>query len=360
MLIRPLARSSFAASLLTALVGLGACSSSGGGTTDGGDGTLPPLASGTATISGASEPGYVNGPRGTARFSNPVNTAVGPDGMVYVADFNNNRIRAVDPETGDAETAVEVAGFRRPFGMLFSGSTLYVTTDDDSKGRHGLMTGSLWRVDVVAGTATLIVEDIGRPRGLAMLPDGHLAMSDYVHHVIESVDVTSGAITILAGTFDQKGMVDAKGAAARFSTPYGMVFTGGHLLVADFDNNLIRSVELDGTVTTVSGSSGGGYADGALGDAKYSKPQGMAITQDGTIFLTDLGNYRVRRIADTTVQTVSGDGTAGWLDSADSLTAQLYGLEGLSVTADGKRVFVADGGRGEMVPYNRIRRISFE
>jgi hypothetical protein len=65
----------------------------------------------------------------------------------------------------------------------------------------------------------------------------------------------------------------------------------------------------------------------------------------------------VRKLAGGTVETVAGNGTAGYADSDDPLAAQLYGLEGLGVTPDGSTVFVADGGRGEAVPYNRVRSV---
>src|SRR5438034_6500146 len=44
---------------------------------------VPP---GVSTLAGDAEPGFVDGPATTARFDNPVNVAVGPDGLVYVAD----------------------------------------------------------------------------------------------------------------------------------------------------------------------------------------------------------------------------------------------------------------------------------
>ena len=75
------------------------------------------------------------------------------------------------------------------------------------------------------------------------------------------------------------------------------------------------------------------------------------------MFIADADNFRVRRMKGGVIDTVAGNGTAGYHDDDDRLEAELYGLEGIAVSPDGKTVFVADGGRGEAVPYNRVRSI---
>jgi DNA-binding beta-propeller fold protein YncE len=155
-------------------------------------------------------------------------------------------------------------------------------------------------------------------------------------------------------------MADGPGAAARFSGPYYLVVRGdGKLVVTDFDNNRLRLVGLDGTTTTLSGAQAG-FADGPLAQARYSHPQALSEAQNGDIYLTDLGNFRVRRISGDTVQTVAGDGKGGWADNDNPLAAEFYGLEGLSVVPDGSMVYVADGNRGDPVPFNRVRQVKLK
>ena len=343
---------------MSLMIGLVGCATNSGGddAMTGGD-DAPAFTNGVSTLSGAAEPGFVDGPRGSARFANPVNVVFGPDGMLYVADFDNNKLRVVDPETGQTSTVIAQPNFARPFGMAFGADQiLYVTTDNDETGGHSLMmSGSVWRVDVHAKTATVIVSKIGRPRGIAVLPDGRLALSDYQHHVIQILDPESGALTPLAGTWDVKGMVD--GAGSKFSTPYGIALSGGKLVVADFDNNRLRLVGLDGNVETLAGVGISGFLDGAMTAARFSNPQAVAVAANGDIYVTDLGNYRIRRIHGDAVETVAGNGKGGFLDSDDRLAAELFGLEGMSLEPDGSVLFVADGGRGEPVPYNRVRSI---
>jgi hypothetical protein len=59
----------------------------------------------------------------------------------------------------------------------------------------------------------------------------------------------------------------------------------------------------------------------------------------------------------STVTTVAGNGTGGAKDSENPAEAQFYGLEGVCATGDGKVIYVADGTRGEAMPYNRLRII---
>lgn len=326
---------------------------------DGGGGDdVPPFTDGVSTLSGAAEAGYVDGPRGQARFANPVNVVLGSNGAVYVADFDNGMIRAVDATDGTTSTVIAIDNFMRPFGMAFaSDGTLYVSTDRDPKGMQGPMTGTIWRVNIAARTATPLAIGIGRPRGLAVLPDGGIAATDYVHHVINRIDPRSGAVTLIAGAWDVMGQVDGLGAAAQFSTPYGLVFANGALVVADQANHRLRRVGLDGRVSPFAGTGMPGFADGNIGSARFNMPQGLAAAANGDLYVTDPGNYRVRRIRGSTVETIAGNGQQGYLDSDDRLAAQFYGLEGLTVAPDGSRVYVADGSRGEDVPYHRVRVI---
>ncbi len=338
---------------LLLLVGLVGCATD----PNSGDDVAPPWTEGVSTLTGASQAGYVDGARGKARLDNPVNVAYGPDGKLYVADFDNDKIRVVDVETGATSTLINQANFKRPFGLAFGkDGVLYASTDNDATGDgHSLMSGTVWRINPGSKVAELVVQKIGRPRGMAVMTDGRIAIGDYMHHAVEILDPRNAQVTVLAGTWDAKGMLDATGADARFSTPYHLVQRAdGKLVVADYDNHRLRIVGLDGVVTTFTGG-GAGFADGAMADARFNHPQGMAIAANGDIYVTDLGNYRVRKIVGANVETVAGTGQAGYADDDDKLSSDLYGLEGISLKPDGSRLYLADGGRGEAVPYNRVR-----
>src|SRR5258706_9513376 len=99
-------------------LGATACTGGAGPGDDviGGMCTLGPMGNGVSTLTGCPDPGMVDGGRGDALFANPVNVAVGPDGKIYVADFENNKIRVVAPD-GTATTLTAQDGFGRPFGL---------------------------------------------------------------------------------------------------------------------------------------------------------------------------------------------------------------------------------------------------
>lgn len=350
------------------LVGLVACgtddnsggSDGGGGGGDGGEVIdAPPFTNGVSTLSGHADPGYVDGVRGKARLANPVNVAYSPDGKLYVADFDNGKIRVVDVKDGMTSTVIAQEGFRRPFGMAFTADgKLYVSTDNDSKGGHTPTSGTIWRVNITAKTAHVVAENVGRARGLAALPDGRLVFTDYQSHVIQIVDPATGQVTPLAGTRGVRGMADAVGGAALFAEPYGVaVRADGSLVVADYGNHRLRVVGLDGSVATLAGTDAAGFADGAMSAARFNLPQGVAIAANGDIYVTDTGNFRIRRLRGSAVETVAGSGEGGYLDSDDRMASELYGLEGISLKPDGSQLYVADGGRGEDVPFNRIRSV---
>ncbi|HEY4182623.1 MAG TPA: SMP-30/gluconolactonase/LRE family protein [Kofleriaceae bacterium] len=339
------------------LAGCGSSSNGGGGD----DSDAPPFTNGVSTLTGRAEAGYVDGARGAAKLNNPVNVAY-RDGKLYVADFDNDKIRVVDATSGDTETLIDQQNFKRPFGMVFApDGTFYVATDNNSTGGHDGLSGTIWKINIGAKTADIVAENIGRARGMVVLTDKRIAYTDYQAHTVSVVDPASKQVSEIAGSRGQAAFADGTGSTARFNTPYGIVQRAdGKLLVADQLNNRIRIVGLDGSVSTLLGGTAG-FADGAAASAKVNMPQGMVMTTSGDIYLTDLGNYRVRHMtADGTMDTSVGDGTAGYVDSDDRLSAELYGIEGLSVTGDGSMLFLADGGRGEAVPYNRVRSVNMQ
>jgi sugar lactone lactonase YvrE len=322
------------------LIAIAGCGIDPGGD-DGAPEDLGEFTAGVSTLSGSQQAGYVDGPRGVARFANPVNVAY-RDGKVYVADFDNSKIRVVDAETGDTTTLIAQRNFVRPFALAFApDGTLYVSTDWSDGGGRDAMAGTLWRIDRGAKTAVPIAKKIGKPRGITVLASGELAVADYQHHVIQIVEPTTGAVVTLTGVWNAKGMADGAGDLAKFSVPYDVVVHNGELIVADFENNRIRAVSLAGATSTLAGIGTAGFADGTMATSMFSRPQALAVAANGDLFVSDLGNFRIRRIRGDSVETVAGSGQAGHLDSDDPLAAELFGLEGIDVTPDGTRMFIA-------------------
>jgi sugar lactone lactonase YvrE len=142
------------------------------------------------------------------------------------------------------------------------------------------------------------------------------------------------------------------GSPAVLSDPFGVaVAEDGTVYVADAgDNNHIRKIAPDGNITTLAGGSEG-FADGTGAQASFNTPSGLAIDAEGNLFVADTGNNRIRKVTpEGVVSTVAGDGTAGYVDGA-AAQAQFNGPIGVAVDEAGN-VYVAD-------TYNdRIRKIS--
>lgn len=324
-----------------------------------GDGDVP-FTNGASTLAGSSLSGMVDGSRAVARFSDPVNV-VYHDGLLVVADSGNNRLRVINTVTHDTSTALAIAGFQHPVGLTFAlDGTLYASTDADQNGGLSDKSGTIWKVDLYEKTATVVVGGIGRPRGIVALSDGRLAATDYLHHVIELIDPAKGTTTVIAGQWDSPGSTNGAGSIARFTTPYGIAVWGGQLLIADSGNNMLRLVALDGTTSTLSGATTPDFVEGHLADARFNRPQGVAVDVNGVVYVTDAGNCRIRQIRDD-VKTLAGDGQCGYVDSDDPTASEFYGLEGLFPNADGTLLYVADGDRGDAAkPFNRVRQVKIQ
>jgi DNA-binding beta-propeller fold protein YncE len=346
------------ASLLCALAA--ACGSdpgppdgNGPGPDSGGPCALPSLGLNVATLGGCAAAGTDDGPRGRARFDNPSNVAIEPDGRAYVVDAGSSRVRIVDP-AGETITIIQRADFQRPFGIAIApDGTIYVATDADDTGTSSSTSGTIWRLQA-SRDLQVVARGVGRPRGLAVLPDGRIAMADPLHHTVSILDPATGAVTPLAGAADQPGYQNGTADAARFARPSDLVLLpGGDLAVSDQDNHRIRRVSLAGVVDDLAGSGLAGNLDGPAATATFDAPQALAIAPSGALYVTDVRRNLIRRIAAATVTTVAGDGGRGWLDSDAPRNAKFSGLEGLD--ADGTRLVVADGNRSDGAAFHHVR-----
>jgi len=310
------------------------------------------------TLAGSQEPGFVDGPLTSVRFHNPVNVLRDPDGDVFVSDFDNGAIRCVRDE--EVVTVFEDPRLVRPFGLAMADSgSLYVEADGNTTGEIDKTTGTIWRIDPETGQGEPVTENAGRPRGMVVDADERLIIADLPHHVLRVLDPVSGEMDLLAGQEGEAGFEDGAGADARFDYPYGMAWLpSGEIVVADMENHAIRAVTPTGQVRTIAGIGMPGMVDGSASEAAFRQPKDVAVADDGTIYVSDTGNHRVRRISvEGTVRTVAGDGEAGYANGLGP-DARFFGQEGLDLSTDGQTLIVADGTGGEALPYHRVRMLS--
>src|SRR6266850_1210316 len=204
--------------------------------------------------------GTRDGDSGNAGFSEPFGLAVAADGTIYIADAGEaDRIRGISPD-----------------GRVFT----------VAGGGHGFVDG----VGEAARFST--------PSGLVIDTTGTLVVADKGNNAIRRV-TPDGRVTTYAGD-GVAGDRDGPGPYARFNGPIGVaVDRAGRVIVADTYNDRIRAIDRDGTVSTLAGSTGPGWADGPATEARFHTPSGVVVGSSGHIFVTDTANDVVR-IIDTT------------------------------------------------------------
>jgi sugar lactone lactonase YvrE len=206
--------------------------------------------------------------------------------------------------------------------------------------------------DGVAGLRDAEADDarFSEPFGVASAPDGTIYVADAgVAQRIRRI-TPAGIVSTLAG--GERGYVDGDPTAARFDTPSGLAIdAAGTLYVADTGNNVIRSINPKGVVSTIAGDGTAGYRDGPAREARFNGPVGVAVDARGRVIVADTYNDRIRAIhPDGTVTTVAGSGQPGWSDGPSGV-AQFDTPCGVAVDA-AFNIYVADTGS------HAVRRIS--
>jgi sugar lactone lactonase YvrE len=154
-----------------------------------------------------------------------------------------------------------------------------------------------------------------------------------------------GLLTIYAGTGTQ-GMSGDSGPAtsATLNAPQGLaVGSDGTVYIADTGNERIRAVS-GNIITTIAGTGAYGFAgdNAAALTAKLAHPTGLAVDAQGALLLCDTDNNRIRRVANGTITTIAGTSVQGFAgDGAAATAAVLNAPRGLAI--DGAtRVIIAD------------------
>ena len=182
------------------------------------------------------------------------------------------------------------------------------------------------------------------PGGVAVDGTGNVYAADIDNHAIRKIAPT-GVVTTLAGKARSSGSTDGTGADARFRSPQGVaVDTAGDVYVADTLNHTIRKATAFGVVSTLAGLAGtNGSADGTGGNARFDKPEGLAIDGAGNLYVADTGNHTIRMIdpGSGVVATVAGLAGHPGGDDGPGSAARSNFPSGVAVDRDGT-LYVTD------------------
>lgn len=227
-------------------------------------------------------------------------------------------------------------GYHELFGVAADGDgNLYLS--DGAAGRiYQLPTKTAnTAVDLVA-----IAEGLETPSALAFDGNGHLIVANTGAHTILRIDLNTKAISVVAGVVGRSGNNDGSATEAHFNGPVGVVVgKDGSIFVADTYNDRIRAIAPNGQVRTLAGGAEPGFADGPGTEARFDTPCGIAVAKDGALIIADTGNRRIRRVAsDGQTTTIAGTG-----DAVDGALPEAPFNEPIAVAArDEHSFYIAD------------------
>jgi uncharacterized protein (TIGR03437 family) len=313
----------------------------------------------TLAGSGTSAPSGDDGPALNAQLSAPNAVAADGEGNVYVADYNNNRVRRISKAgvistvagngtagsfSGDGGLATGAAIWG-PDAVAVDGSGNLFIADNINRRIRKVSTSGI--ITTVAGNGNLGFSGDGgpatkaaiwNPYGIAVDPSGNLFIADNANGRVRKVS-TNGIITTVAGGGNSTCCDGGPATSAGLGSPYAIAVDGsGNLFIADWISNSVRKVDAAGIITTVGGP--------------ISGPNALAADGSGNVFVADSFSDRVWKTSpDGSMIPVAGNGSGGYSgDGGFATSAQLYlpivlGLNKFGLAVDGAgQIFIADSG----------------
>jgi trimeric autotransporter adhesin len=276
----------------------------------------------TVTVAGNTTFGYSGdgGQATNAQLYSPCGITIGKDGNLYICDLNNNRIRRVDLNTGIIST--------------FVGNGAAGYSGDGGAATTAMLNG---------------------PTDICSDKQGNLFFTDRVNRVIRKI--SSGMITTYAGTYNELGYEGDGGPAtlARLGITEGICSNNsGDIFVC----NGTKIRKIDATthiITSVAGTEAGGYNGDLIAatSANLYHPTDVAVDYENNVYIADTYNNRIRKVNTSgTINTVTGDGTTGFSgDGNAAFTGKLNLPEGVTFDTCWN-LYIGDLGN------NRIRKIA--
>jgi sugar lactone lactonase YvrE len=301
-----------------------------------------------ATIAGTGAASFCGdgGQATVACFSGPRGVALSSGGLVYVADNGNNRVRAF-PVGGNISTVVGNGNITFPTlvsGMPPSGVVLnnpgdvivdpagnvFISEYTNCTVRELVKATGLVNIfagSAAAGAATgtcgfsgeggaAASAQLGNVEDIASDSAGNIYIADYSNCVVWEVAKSTGNISLFAGVTPRSCGFSGDGGqaiSAKLNGPTGVfVDNKNNVYISDYNNNRVREVT-GGVINTIAGNGTAGY----LGDgepatiAELRNPFGLAADSNGNLFIADYSNCVIREVTAGIISTVAGTGVCG-------------------------------------------------
>ncbi len=299
---------------------------------------IPPTGGAGAIFAGSFTAGNVDNTTGlSARFRHPAGLAIDATGNIFVADQNNHQIRKITPagavttiagngSTGSADGTGAAGKFNSPAGVAVDASgNIYVADYNNNKIRKitpanvvttvagGGVNGTTAGMTDGSGTAALF----NHPMGVAVDASGNIYVGDRGNHKIRKI-TSAGVVTTLAGT-GTPGYANGTGTTAMFDSPnHLMVDVSGNVFAADENNNVIRKITPSGVVTTFAGNGSATLIDGL--NPGFNRPYGITKGSSGNLYVADCYNHRVRKLTLKPNYRISPDLSPGLIFTDGNIT----------------------------------------
>ncbi|MGH7219405.1 MAG: hypothetical protein ACREI1_03635 [Nitrospiraceae bacterium] len=288
------------------------------------------------TVAGTGDPGWSGDGAGAlaACLNEPKSLTLDAEGNLFIADSENHVVRKIDRKTNCIRT---VAGCTQgvgseakpaspatvaegvdgdPFSESGTVNSYAVTQQTDLSGTVRYVVTSTAPAKRFSGDGNLAVQALlNFPTAVVVDRAGHLYIADTLNHRVRRVDAATGVITTVAGLGRPQCFGDGRLAVeAGLNEPAALAVSDeGVLYIADQSNNRVRAVDLaTGVICTVAGTGTAAYNgdDVAAMETGLAGPSGLALASDGTLFIADSFNGRIRAVDPVTglIRTVVGDG----------------------------------------------------
>lgn len=339
------------------------------------------IAAGTGLVTtvagtGAQETSGDGGPASAAGLYDPTALAFDASGNLYIAQGGQWRIRKIDTNGdistfagadgwsvgGDGGQAIDaILGEINDMAFSADGALYFTVTNDNLVRRiasNGVITtiagNGVW--DDTGDGGDAVAASLNNPAGIAVDAAGNVYVATNYGFKVRRIG-TDGKIATFAGGGAPAGNGDGGLATdALLTAPFGLVLDAdGNLYIADTEAHRVRQVDGDtGVIQTMVGN---GYAfysgdGGPATRAQFHSPTDVLVADDGTMYISENGNQRIRKVAPNgTVTTLAGTGTNGYNgDNIPASTAQLDSPRNLCFDPDGNLVFCDSVS-------NRVRKI---